>query len=104
MKKLMLSIIAAAAFSTGLLEAQDISGSWQGTLQVGRELRVVIQISKDAGALKALFYSIDQASPGIPASTITLQEDGKLKMTVPAINGTYEGKLSSDGKSITGTF
>jgi bla regulator protein blaR1 len=33
-----------------------------------------------------------------------LQEDGKLKITVPAINGTYEGKLSSDGKSITGTF
>jgi uncharacterized protein (TIGR03435 family) len=104
MKKLMLSIIAFAAFSTGILQAQDISGNWQGTLQVGRELRVVLQISKDAGALKATFYSIDQPGPGLPAAAITLQEDGKLKMTFPAINGTYEGKLNADGKSIAGTF
>jgi uncharacterized protein (TIGR03435 family) len=104
MKKLMLSIIAATAFSTVLLQAQDISGNWQGTLQAGRELRVVLQISKDAGALKATFYSIDQPSAGLPAAGITLQEDGKLKMTFPAINGTYEGKLNTDGKSITGTF
>jgi uncharacterized protein (TIGR03435 family) len=104
MKKLMLSIITAAAFSMGALQAQDISGNWQGTLNAGRELRVVIQISKDAGALKATFYSIDQPGPGIPAAGITLQEDGKLKMTIPQVNGTYEGKLSADGKSITGTF
>ena len=65
MKKLMLSIIVFA-FSSGALQAQDVSGTWQGTLNAGgRQLRAVVKISKDGGALKGMFYSIDQPGPGI---------------------------------------
>ena len=66
MKKLML-IIALAAWSGGALLAQDITGTWQGTLQAGRDLRIVIKVSKgDAGGLKAVMHSIDQGGQGLP--------------------------------------
>jgi hypothetical protein len=42
MKKLTLRIIALSAFSGGALLAQDITGTWQGTLQApNQELRTV---------------------------------------------------------------
>ncbi len=103
MKTLTLLIAAIAALSGGAF-AQDITGIWQGTLQAGNDLRVVIKISKgDGGGLKAILYSIDQGGQGMSASAMTLQGSA-VKMSVPAIVGTYEGKLSADGNSITGTW
>ncbi len=103
MKKLTL-IIALASFTGSALLAQDITGTWQGTLQAGRELRTVIKISKaDGGALKAVMYSIDQGGAGIGVSAITLQ-GSTFKMSIAGIGGTYEGKLSEDGNSIAGTW
>jgi bla regulator protein blaR1 len=103
MKKLM-PIIALVALSAGTSFAQDMTGTWQGTLQAGKELRIVIKISRtDTEALKALMYSIDQSGQGISASAITLQGSA-VKMSVPGIGGIYEGKLSADANSITGTW
>ncbi|HXP84447.1 MAG TPA: TIGR03435 family protein [Bryobacteraceae bacterium] len=104
MKKLMLGIIALAAWPGGALLAQDLTGTWQGTLSANnRDLRTVIKISKaDGNALKAVLYSIDQGGQGL-AGAATLQGQG-VKITIPGIGGTYEGKLNTDGKSITGTW
>ena len=83
---------------------QGIEGTWQGTLHAGHDLRTVVKISKaDDGGYKAVFYSIDQGGDGLPVTKTTL-EGSTLKMTLPMINGTYEGKLSSDGNTITGTW
>jgi uncharacterized protein (TIGR03435 family) len=104
MKKLPLWIITLAMLSAGALLAQDITGTWQGTLQAGRDLRTVIKISKaDGGGLKAVFYSIDQPGRGMAANAITLQ-GSTVKMSIVAIGGAYEGKLSADGNSIAGTW
>jgi uncharacterized protein (TIGR03435 family) len=83
-------------------KAQGIADTWQGTLHAGRDLRTVVKISKaDDGGYKAVFYSIDQGGDGFTASKVTL--DGPtLKVTLPF--GSYEGKLSPDGKTITGTW
>jgi uncharacterized protein (TIGR03435 family) len=103
MKKLMLWIIAFAALPASALFAQDITGTWQGTLVAGKqELRTVIKISKADGGLKAVFYSIDQSGQGV-AGTVTL-EGSTVKMSVPGIGGTYEGKLDGDAVALTGTF
>jgi uncharacterized protein (TIGR03435 family) len=77
---------------------------WQGTLHAGKDLRNVVKISKaDDGGYKAVFYRIDQGGDGIPVTKVTL--DGRtVKMTIMLIGGTYEGKLSSDGKTISGTW
>src|SRR6516164_8370450 len=105
MKKRILWILALAALAAGQLLAQSLVGDWQGTLQVPQapngQLRIVIKIATtDADTLKATLYSIDQPGPGVPAGAVTLQGSA-VKITVPGIGGTYEGKLESDGASIT---
>jgi uncharacterized protein (TIGR03435 family) len=84
--------------------AQSVTGSWQGTLHAGRDLRIVIKISTtDQDTLRAVLYSIDQGSAAIPAGTVALQ-GSSFRMTVPGIGGVYEGKLSADGASMKGTW
>jgi uncharacterized protein (TIGR03435 family) len=112
MKKLMRWIIALAALSGGAafsqLSGQNITGTWQGTIQPpqaqGRGLRIVLKVSTtDADKLAAVMYSIDQQSPAIPATTFT-RSGSTVKMTVTPLNGTYEGKVSADGNSIEGIW
>ncbi|MGO8788795.1 MAG: TIGR03435 family protein, partial [Terriglobia bacterium] len=91
--------------------ATDIVGTWQGTLHIPKtdqhpqiDLRLVFKISRtDAGALKAVWYSIDQGSQAVPLATISFQ-DGVLKFTSAMVPRSYEGKMSDDGKSIAGTW
>lgn len=103
MKMPLLSLVALAALP-GLLPAQEITGTWQGTLTVGRELRMVLKIAKTpGGSLDATLYSIDQPAPPIPATAVTFQGSA-LKFTVAAMGATYEGKLNGDGNTITGNI
>ena len=83
---------------------QSLADAWQGTLHAGRDLRIVMKVSKgDDGGYKAVLYSIDQGGDGIPATTMVV--DGTtVKFSVKPIDGTYEGKISSDGKTITGNW
>ena len=91
--------------------SQDIVGTWQGTLHIAAagqrpevNLRLVFKISKaDNGGLNGTWYSIDQGAQGIPMATITFQ-NGLLKFKSSMIERGYEGKMSEDGKSITGTW
>ena len=95
----VLALSATAAF------AQNIAGTWQGTMQTPqRALRLVMKVTRaDDESLKAMFYNIDQSGQGLPASAVSLQ-GAAFKATIPAIGGTYEGKLSPDGTAINGTL
>jgi uncharacterized protein (TIGR03435 family) len=103
MKRLMLWMMALAALLGSALEAQNITGNWQGTLLAGQnKVRVVFKIALENDKLQATLRTVDQASPPIAA---TIARDGStVKMTIPSINGTYEGKLSGDGNSMAGTW
>jgi bla regulator protein blaR1 len=105
MRKFLLWIVALAALSGDALLAQDLTGTWQGALPAGgRELRTVIKITTaDGGGLRAVMYSIDQGAQPMPVNPVTLQGSA-VKMSVPGIGGTYEGRLEADGNSITGTW
>ncbi len=87
--------------------AQDITGIWQGTLHVPQanlDLRIVNKITKDdKGELKVLDYSIDQGGMPLPASKASF-EGGVFKYSIEQIGGTYQGTMSPDGKTITGTW
>jgi uncharacterized protein (TIGR03435 family) len=103
MKKLTLWMMVFAALLGSALEAQDITGNWQGTLPAGQQkVRIVFKIALENDKLKSTLRTVDQPSPPI-ATTIT-RDGSAVKITIPAINGTYEGKLSGDGKSIAGTW
>src|ERR1700728_4086159 len=80
-----------------------IEGTWQGTLHAGRDLRLVVKITGDGAATKAMMYSIDQGGDGIAASSASFT-GGTLTFAIQMIDGKYEGKLAADGKSIAGTW
>jgi len=103
MKKLTLWIVALAALQGSAIEAQNITGNWQGTLLAGpQKVRIVFKIVLENDKLQATLRIVDQPAPPI-AATIT-RDGSTVKMTIPSINGTYEGKLSGDGNSIAGTW
>jgi len=106
MKKLILWLIVFAAASGGVLHAQDIAGTWQGTLAApggGQALRIVVEVSKaDNQSLKVVVRSIDQGGQPINAGAVTLQ-GSTFRFTVPAIGGNYEGRMS-DGNTISGSW
>jgi uncharacterized protein (TIGR03435 family) len=104
MKTLMLRTIAVLALSAGVAQAQDLTGSWQGTLQAGgRELRLVFKIANDAGAPKAVMYSIDQGGQGMAASAVAVQGT-TVRISIAALGATFEGKLDAADGTLTGTF
>lgn len=93
------------AQATATAPAQSIADTWQGTLHApgGKDLRTVLKITTgDKGELKVIFYTIDQTGQPFPTSSATFQ-DKVLKYAIQAFDLSYEGKMSSDGKSITGT-
>lgn len=104
MKKLLLLCLALVSFTGAAVLAQDITGTWQGTLSVGRDLRVVGKFSKDDAAIwKGTFYSIDQGGQGFGLSKIVVK-DGAVSFAITSIGGEYAGKVSADGGTIDGTF
>jgi uncharacterized protein (TIGR03435 family) len=103
MKKLRLWMMALAAFQGSALQAQNINGNWQGTLQAGtQKVRIVFKIALENNKLTASLRTVDQPSP--PIATTIAWDGSTVKMTIPAANGKYEGKLSADGNSIAGTW
>ena len=105
-------IVTAALFFLATIPAhaqagtQDLAGDWQGTLSAGgQQFRLVLHVTKAPDAsLKATLDSIDQpGANGIPVDSVSLK-DSKLSLDIAVIHGTYEGKVSADGKTISGTW
>ena len=120
-RKLLLSLVAlfvvAVPVTVGVMHAAGrpaqtapsetgIVGTWQGTLHIpqGADLRAVEQVTESSpGNLKVMLYSIDQSGQGIAATSATFQ-NGVFKYAVEFLDNSFEGKMSADGKSITGTW
>jgi uncharacterized protein (TIGR03435 family) len=109
-QRLLLSIIALSALPGSTLLAQNITGTWQGTLKVNGpngsvDLRTVMKISRaDNESLKGVFYpSIDQGAVPINVTSITLKGSA-VKVSITQLNGTIEGTLSADGNTISGNL
>jgi len=82
----------------------DIDGTWMGSLDTGgAKLRVVFHITNTEDGLKATMDSPDQGMKGLPTTSVT-RTGASLKIEARNINGTYEGKISTDLSSIDGTW
>jgi uncharacterized protein (TIGR03435 family) len=101
----------SAAQAPAVAPDHDIVGTWQGTLHVAAaanhpeiNLRIVNKITRGSdGKLAVSDYSIDQGGGEMKASSASF-EDGVFKYAIQAIDGSYEGKMSADGKSIAGSW
>jgi uncharacterized protein (TIGR03435 family) len=101
----MLGMVALAILPSGALFAQNLTGTWQGSLQLrDRELRTVFKISTtDADKLKAVLIAFSADRPGSPISGEATLQGSAVKISIVGI-GTFEGKLSADGNSMAGTW
>jgi pimeloyl-ACP methyl ester carboxylesterase len=97
-----LIVFFLTAFTT-LASAQDLHGTWNGSLDLGvQKLAIVFHIQKDdAGNDVCTMDSPDQGAKGIRAVLDFLSGDS-LSVRVPQIGMTYSGKASS--VMIYGTF
>ena len=94
----------ARAQSTAASPAQSIAGTWQGAFPGGNKRRVVIKITRAGdGVYKADYYNIDGNPVPHPATSVTLQ-GSTVKILVPDVYSSYEGVLSADGESMTGSW
>jgi uncharacterized protein (TIGR03435 family) len=83
----------------------EIAAIWQGTVSDGgQDLRTEIKIANVAGGgYTTTLYSIDRG--GAPDhATKTEFADGTLTFSIEALNVKYEGKMSANGKTITGNW
>lgn len=99
----MLWMVALAALAGGALRAQDLTGNWQGTLKAGKDLRIIVVITKDDGRFKGQMYSIDQTAQPFKVSSVS-QDGSTVKFAVDLIGATYEGKMGADSNTIAGTW
>jgi uncharacterized protein (TIGR03435 family) len=98
---LWIGVIVSSAMA---LHAQDLTGTWQGTLEATPPIRTVIQVAKPVnGVATGTMYRIDQDGRPIAVTFITLRGDN-VKLSVDNFDATYTGQLSADGSTIRGTW
>ena len=102
---LLATLIGTAMYGSALAQDASPVGDWEGTLIApGAEYPLVLHVTEgDDGTLGATMDSPSQAAFGIAGGEVTF-EDGLLSISFPDIAGGYEGMLSEDGGSLTGTW
>ncbi len=99
--KLITSLFLALITITSIF-AQDVIGTWQGTLNVqGTKLEIVFHIEKQLDGYTSLMDSPTQGAYGIK-TTNTIYENEKLQITATDLGLFFQGTMKSD--SITGIF
>jgi uncharacterized protein len=83
--------------------APEFVGTWEGTLEAGAALRLVITITNGKSGAEATLVSVDQGNAQIPVSAIT-QKDSKLTLQVNAVSGSYDGEINKPGTELNGTW
>jgi uncharacterized protein (TIGR03435 family) len=108
MRRLAVWLMGLTLLCGGALRAQetDLAGTWQGTMQAGKDVRIVLKISKGSGGVwQGVRYNLDayQPSLGMASTSMTLRGADFAFAIAPA-DESYEGKLTADGSSILGTW
>ena len=85
--------------------AQNITGTWQGSLDVqGNQIPIVFHIKKDStDKWRASFDSPSQHAFSLPCSDVIIKNDSLILM-MAILNGKYAGLLNTDKSQITGSW
>lgn len=102
MKKRMVWLIFLSAFAQGILYAQGLAGNWQGTLQMGQGMRIVLKVSQaNGGGWKGLIYNVDQGGQPLMVTSLMLQGSA-FSFSIKQLDITYAGTLAADGNNVAG--
>lgn len=100
---LLLILLSLSTSLFGQTEAKGLEGSWQGTLDAGEKLRLVLTVSKaNDGSYSGKFDSLDQGA-SIPIEVISVNGDS-VRLELKTVGAVVEGKLNADHSELTGTF
>jgi hypothetical protein len=86
-------------------DVQVLEGVWEGMIEThGMQLHLRFNFIKNAdGSISATLDSLDQGANGLPVASISRSGD-TVKLDIKSIGGSYEGVLSKDASTMTGTF
>jgi uncharacterized protein len=104
-RTIAIAVLLLIAGTASTADAQTVVGDWQGTLTAGATgLRVAVHITADAdGKFTGTLDSLDQGARGIRIGAITVN-DRQVTFTVPAVAGSFTGRVSDDGNTIDGSW
>ena len=105
MKRYFVSaLLLAVTWSATALQAQDLSGTWQGA----DKSQHVLKIRKTPGGYRGDFYNLGNEAYGATRNGNTISAfslDGRsVKFSLDNTQGKFEGSLADNGKTITGTW
>ncbi len=104
MYKIVWQVVVLAAVLSAALQAQNVTGDWQGVLQTAPGSRAVLKISKaPCNGLRGTLYALGDDPHPIALTSVTLR-NRVLRFSIESLGATYEGTLNADGSSIHGTF
>jgi hypothetical protein len=83
--------------------APEFVGSWEGTIDFGTPLRIVLSIANGKDGAEARAVSLDQGNAQIRVSAVS-QKGTKLTLDVKTVGGGYEGEMNKEGTEINGTW
>src|SRR4029077_8526930 len=86
-------------------KASGVDGIWLGALTIGAQsLRIQVSVASDPqGQEHCAVDSIDQGSFNMPCAN-AVYADRKFSFDLPAVHGHWDGELSSDQNTLTGTW
>lgn len=100
---LLLILLSLSTRLFGQTASKGLEGVWQGTLDAGEKLRLVLTVSKAAdGAYSGKIDSLDQGA-SIPIEVITVNGDS-VRLELKTVGGVFEGKLNANRSELTGNF
>jgi pimeloyl-ACP methyl ester carboxylesterase len=97
--------ILGALACMAVVFGQDVSGNWQGTLNVGAsKLRIGLHVTRnDAGAYSSTLDSIDQGATGLPVRATTVK-GSEVSFELPDMEAVFDGTIDAGGNEISGLF
>jgi hypothetical protein len=104
MEEILMKLLLWTAFAGALL-AQTLEGTWQGTLIPPNQndgIRLAFKIDKNGIAYQGRFYNLANGRQ-LNLGAITIQGNA-VKIAIPGNGMNYDGKIETDGNSITGTL
>jgi uncharacterized protein len=87
---------------TRAVKPSDMDGAWEGVLDVGQKLRLVLHVTTTKEGLEGTLESPDQGASGLAATV--KRDGGSLSFEVAMIGAKYQGTIEKDRSAINGTF
>jgi uncharacterized protein len=96
-RRARLPLLLAALFTSAApaLAQPDLVGDWQGAVDVGVELRLVLRVTAEGDSLGATLDSPDQGAFGIPTAGVRVDGDS-VTIPVPVIGAQYVAAVRGD--------